>query len=186
MLLCWSCCSELCLRCCHFPNKVGIPNDNYILNSRAPRSSWPESHLQRRDWAWNGDIDSNKYWMLTRSLWETAQCRSFSSRLWSCGNNLVQSNDMNDTINLDVLLKTTCSLLRRLQTVFGWGCQQSVATIEGELQSGWLGSALSEWSLSLARLESQINRYHRVELCADNCSPDCAELTTKPPDFSWW
>ena len=136
MLLCWSCCSELCLRCCHFPNKVGIPNDNYILNSRAPRSSWLESHLRRRDWAWNGDTDSYKYWMVTWSLWETAQCRSFSSRLWSCGNNLVQSNDMNDTINLDVLLKTTCSLLRRLQTVFGWGCQQSMATIEGELQSG--------------------------------------------------
>ena len=36
ILLYWSSCSDLCLRCCHFPKKVGIPNDNYILNSQAP------------------------------------------------------------------------------------------------------------------------------------------------------
>ena len=114
MLLCWSSCLELCLRCCNFRNKVGIAKDSHIHNSWAPRSLWLESHLRRRDWAWSGDIDSNKYWMVAWSLWETTQCRSFSSRLWSGENNLVESHHMNDTINLDFPLKTTCSLLRRL------------------------------------------------------------------------
>ena len=65
---------------------------------------------------------------------------------------------MNDTINLDVLLKTTCSLLRRLQTVFGWGCQQSVATIEGELQSGaiWAGHIGVIGGFGLSRYRNRV------------------------------